>query len=60
MENAGYGKDYKYTHSYPDHFVNDNYMPENFLKTPSFYMPSDQGREKFLKERLNKLWKDRF
>jgi len=35
-------------------------MPENFLETPSFYMPSDQGREKFLKEWLNKLWKKRF
>jgi putative ATPase len=60
MKNEGYGKDYKYAHSYPDHFVNDNYMPENFTETPSFYNPSNQGREKFLKERLNKLWKDRF
>ena len=60
MKNEGYGKDYKYSHSYPDHFVNDNYMPENFTETPSFYNPSNQGRERFLKERLNKLWKDRF
>jgi hypothetical protein len=35
-------------------------MPEDFTETPSFYNPSNQGREKFLKERLNKLWKDRF
>jgi putative ATPase len=60
MKNEGYGKNYKYAHSFPDHFVNDNYMPENFTETPSFYNPSNQGREKFLKERLNKLWKDRF
>ena len=60
MKNEGYGKDYKYAHSYPDHFINDNYMPENFTETPSFYNPSNQGRERFLKERLNKLWKDRF
>ena len=60
MKNEGYGKDYKYSHSYPDHFVNDNYMPENFTETPSFYNPSNQGRERFLKERLNKLWKNRF
>ena len=60
MKNEGYGKNYKYAHSYPDHFVNDNYMPEDFTETPSFYNPSNQGREKFLKERLNKLWKDRF
>tara|TARA_B110000438_G_scaffold114457_1_gene112186 strand:- start:3955 stop:5253 length:1299 start_codon:yes stop_codon:yes gene_type:complete len=60
MKNEGYGKNYKYAHSYPDHFVKDNFMPENFTETPSFYNPSNQGREKFLKERLNKLWKDRF
>ena len=60
MKNEGYGKNYKYAHSFPDHFVNDNYMPESFTETPSFYNPSNQGREKFLKERLNKLWKDRF
>ena len=60
MKNEGYGKNYKYAHSYLDHFVNDNYMPEDFTETPSFYNPSNQGREKFLKERLNKLWKDRF
>ena len=60
MKNEGYGKNYKYAHSFPDHFVSDNYMPESFTETPSFYNPSNQGREKFLKERLNKLWKDRF
>ena len=60
MKNEAYGKNYKYAHSFPDHFVNDNYMPESFTETPSFYNPSNQGREKFLKERLNKLWKDRF
>jgi putative ATPase len=60
MKNEGYGKNYKYAHSYPDHFVNDNYMPEDFTEIPSFYNPSNQGREKFLKDRLSKLWKDRF
>ena len=60
MKDEGRGKNYKYVHSYPNHFVNDNYMPENFSELPSFYNPSDQGREKFLKERLRKLWKNRF
>ena len=48
MKNEGYGKNYKYPHSNPSHFINENYMPENLLEIPSFYMPSDQGREKFL------------
>jgi putative ATPase len=60
MKDEGYGKDYKYTHSHPDHFVKDNYFPSEFSEIPSFYSPSNQGREKFLRDRLNKLWKDRF
>jgi putative ATPase len=60
MQDEGRGKNYKYVHSFPNHFIKDNYMPESFTEIPSFYNPSDQGREKFLKERLNKLWKDRF
>ena len=60
MKDEGYGKDYKYAHSFPDHFVMENYFPSDFKTTPSFYTPSQIGREKFLKERLNKLWKNRF
>ncbi len=60
MKDEGYGKDYKYAHSFPDHFVMENYFPSDFKTTPSFYTPSQMGREKFLKERLNKLWKNRF
>jgi len=45
---------YKYPHNYPGHYVNQNYTLE---KLPTFYRPSDNGREKFLKERLEKLIK---
>ena len=36
MKNEGYGKNYKNIYSKPNHFINDNYMPEEFLETPSF------------------------
>ena len=60
MKSEGYGKNYKYTHSYDNHFVKQNYFPEAFTDPPVFYNPQSVGREKFLKERLDKLWKDRY
>ncbi len=59
MKSEGYGKDYKYAHSYDNHFVKQNYFPETFTDLPVFYYPVNEGREKFLKERLDKLWPNR-
>lgn len=47
---------YLYPHKFPHHFVEQEYMPEPRL----FYQPSDQGREARIKERLKKLWKERY
>ncbi len=60
MKNEGYGKNYKYPHSFENHFIEQSYFPETFDTSPSFYNPTNEGREKFLKERLSKLWKNRF
>lgn len=51
MKELGYGKDYKYPHDYPDHFVPEEYLPEN-LKGRIYYEPSDFGFEKEVKRRL--------
>ena len=51
MEDLGYGKDYKYPHDYPDHFVEEEYLPEN-LKAKTYYNPTEQGFEKEIKKRL--------
>jgi len=51
MKDLGYGKEYKYPHDYPDHFVDEEYLPEN-LKGKTYYKPSDQGFEKEVKRRL--------
>ena len=45
---------YKYPHSFKGHFVKQQYSPS--AATPKFYRPTEEGREKFLKERLNQLW----
>jgi len=52
MKNLGYGKDYKYPHDYPDHFIEEEYLPEN-LKGRIYYHPTDQGFEGEIKKRLN-------
>ena len=48
-KDLGYGKNYKYPHSYPDGFVKVNYFPEELNEKPKFYEPKKLGREKFLK-----------
>ncbi len=56
MEELGYGKQYKYSHNYDNHFSEQQYLPDN-LKDKLYYKPSDEGEEKSIRERLNKLWK---
>ena len=58
MKNEGYSKNYKYPHDYKNNFVSDNYFP--FEKTNVFYKPTNNGHEKYIKERLKFLWKDRY
>lgn len=43
---------YLYPHSYPEHFVVQEYAPKN---TPIFYRPTNQGREEGLRARLQSL-----
>jgi putative ATPase len=57
MKDIGYGKDYKYPHDYPDHFVEEEYLPEN-LKGRIYYHPSDQGFEREIRKRLE-YWRKR-
>lgn len=53
-EKLGHGKGYLYPHDYPDHFVDQSYLPEG-LEHKVYYEPSDQGYEKKIGERLNRL-----
>ncbi len=53
MKDLGYGKDYKYPHNHSNHFVDEEYLPEN-LRGRKYYKPTDFGFEKQIKKRL--LW----
>lgn len=59
MKQEGYGAGYNYPHSYPGHFVRQDYFPDGLDPKP-YYRPGDEGREKYLKERLSGLWGDRY
>ena len=58
MKELGYGKEYRYPHSFDNNFLKENYLPEE-LKGKQYYLPSENGNEKSIKERLKNLWKDR-
>lgn len=45
---------YKYAHDYPDHYVTQQYLPDQLLGT-EFYIPSENGKEKEIGERLKAL-----
>lgn len=55
MKDLDYGKDYQYAHNHEDHFVPQQYLPEN-LKDEVYYKPTDLGREKNLKAYLDRIW----
>lgn len=59
MRALAYGRDYKYPHNQPDHFIKENYFPIE-IKPTAFYKPTSQGRESYIKERLGKLWHERY
>lgn len=50
----GHGMDYKYAHAFPEHYVEQQYLPDELVGT-KFYNPGDLGYEKTMKERLERL-----
>ena len=50
----GHGTGYKYAHDYPEHYVKQQYLPDE-IKDAKFYEPTEMGFEKQIKERLENL-----
>ena len=53
-QKLGHGTGYKYAHDYPNHYVDQQYLPDE-IKDARFYEPGDLGYEKQIRERLQKL-----
>lgn len=56
MKEIGYGKGYKYPHDFGG-YVKETYLPDE-LKGKVYYNPKENGYEKTIKERLEKLKKE--
>ena len=56
MRDMGYGKGYKYSHDYEDHFAPMRNLPER-LQGRRYYTPTDQGYEAEVASRLSKWWR---
>ena len=59
MKDLGYGKEYKYAHSYEGNFVDQDFLPGK-IKNKRFYTPQDNASEQKILERLRVWWKNRF
>jgi len=57
MKEIGYGKTYKYAHSYKGNFVKQNFLPDD-LKGHKFYDPSNNPRENDIRKNLQKWWEE--
>jgi putative ATPase len=50
----GHGDNYKYAHDYPNHYVKQQYLPDELIGR-TYYNLSENGYEKKLKEWLRKI-----
>jgi putative ATPase len=55
-EALGHGRDYKYPHQYPAHFVRQQYLPDR-LQGRRYYEPSAEGYEREISKRL-RAWRE--
>ena len=53
MKDIGYGDGYAYDHNTEEGFSGQNYFPDD-MQRQEFYMPKGEGREKIIRERLER------
>lgn len=54
----GHGVGYKYAHDYPNHYVEQQYLPTEILGS-RFYEPTENGYEKNIREHLDRIRRGR-
>lgn len=59
MKELGYGEEYKYSHSYDNNFVDQNFLPDEINGT-KIYDPGNNSRENSTREFLKTRWKNRY
>ena len=59
MKQLGYGANYKYAHSYPNNFVEQEYLPEE-IADKRIWHPQNNSAEARHSEWMDKLWGDKY
>jgi putative ATPase len=59
MKDLDYGKDYQYSHNYPNNFIAQEFLP-NEISGTKLYEPGENQRENQFKELLKNRWKNRY
>ncbi len=59
MKELDYGKNYKYAHDYEGHFVKQDFLPEELLKTRIWEGQHNAAENKLI-ERMQQLWGERY
>lgn len=59
MEQLNYGDGYKYSHDFPGHFVQQEFLPKE-LSHSDFWKAADNKREQDTKQYMSNLWKDKY
>ena len=57
MEELGYHEGYRYSHDFPNHFVKQQYMPDE-LQGHRFWHPQGSPQEQKMLDWMHKLWGD--
>lgn len=59
MKNLGYGKNYKYAHSFEGNFAEQEFLPDSLSGT-TFYDPGQNPREEELRKFLRSKWDKKY
>ncbi|HAV25385.1 MAG TPA: AAA family ATPase [Bacteroidetes bacterium] len=59
MKDLDYGKDYKYSHDFPNNFAFQEFLPQEVSNQP-LYDPGHNAAEEKVRERMKSLWKEKY
>ena len=59
MADLGYSDGYKYSHDYPEHFVQQQFMPDDLQNVRLWHAQNNQAEQKH-RERMMKCWGSRY
>lgn len=59
MKELNYGQEYKYSHSYPGNFVDQEFMPDTLIGV-KLYEPGANPAEEKLRQNLQAKWKEKY